>query len=169
MKRFTYFCMSLGSLLVSALSACGQKSYEEKLESLYEHTVPLMTPQALDSLQQQKSSVTLLDTRSPEEFEVSHLQQARFIDYDSFEISELQDVSKEDTVVLYCSVGYRSERIGEKLQKAGYRHVYNLYGGIFQWKNEGKEVFTPQNQPTDSVHTYNRNWSKWLEKGTKVY
>ena len=168
MKRFTCFFISMGSLLISALSACGQKSYEEKLASLYNYSVPLMTPQTLDSLQEQ-SPVTLLDIRSPEEFEVSHLREARFVDYDAFEISQLQDVSKEDTVVLYCSVGYRSERIGVQLQKAGYQHVYNLYGGIFQWKNEGKEVFTPQNQPTDSVHTYNRSWSKWLEKGVKVY
>ena len=168
MKRIAYLFMSFSSILISAISACGQKSFDEKLASLYNHTVPLMMSQTLDSLQQE-SSITLLDIRSPEEFRVSHLQQSRFIDYDSFELSELKDVPKEDTIVLYCSVGYRSERIGEKLQKAGYEHVYNLYGGIFQWKNEGREVVNMENQPTDSVHTYNRNWSKWLEKGVKVY
>jgi 3-mercaptopyruvate sulfurtransferase SseA len=70
---------------------------------------------------------------------------------------------------VYCSVGYRSERVGEKLQKLGYQNVYNIYGGIFEWKNEGMQVVNRQNQPTDSVHTYNKNWSKWLLKGVKVY
>lgn len=168
MRPVVYFLLSLEVMLSISLSACGQKNYDEKLASLYKHSVPLMTPQTLDSLQTQ-SPVMLLDIRSPEEYQVSHLRTARFIDYDSFNVRELGEVSRDDTVVLYCSVGYRSERIGEQLQKAGYQHVYNLYGGIFEWKNQGKEIVNPQNQPTDSVHTYNRNWSKWLKNGVKVY
>ncbi len=140
----------------------------QKLESLYQHTVPLIKPAVLDSLQQQRS-VVLLDTRSPEEYAVSHLPNARFVNYDSFEASDVSEVDKDAEVVVYCAVGYRSERVGEALQKAGYQHVQNLYGGIFAWKNAGKVVVNRQGQPTDSVHTYNRTWSKWLEEGVKVW
>jgi hypothetical protein len=70
---------------------------------------------------------------------------------------------------VYCSVGYRSERIGEKLLKLGYTDVVNLYGGIFEWKNQGLDVYNSSNYPTDSVHTYNKSWGKWLVKGIKVY
>lgn len=165
MKFFEYLLLGL---IILSFPACGQRNYDEKLSSLYENTVPLIQPQTLDSLQQQ-SNITLLDTRAREEYEVSHLPNAEFIDYDSFEVSEVDHLSREDTVVVYCSVGYRSERVGEALKKAGFQHVYNLYGGIFQWKNEGNEVVNSQNQPTDSVHTYNRSWSKWLKSGVKVY
>ncbi|MEM8967239.1 MAG: rhodanese-like domain-containing protein [Bacteroidota bacterium] len=169
MNKFLRITIGLTLLGSISLSACGQKKYDEKLASLYENTVPLMQPTTLDSLQQQPTNVVLLDTRAPEEYNVSHLPKAQLVDYDLFDIDQLDNLSKEDTVIVYCSVGYRSERVGEAMKKAGFQHVYNLYGGIFQWKNEGKEVINSQNQPTDSVHTYNRSWSKWLKNGVKVY
>ncbi|MCA6407991.1 MAG: rhodanese-like domain-containing protein, partial [Cytophagales bacterium] len=89
--------------------------------------------------------------------------------YGSYSIEDLKKLPKNEKIIVYCSVGYRSERVGEKLQKLGYQNVYNIYGGIFEWKNEGMPVVNRQNQPTDSVHTYNKNWSKWLLKGVKVY
>ena len=135
---------------------------------MYRHTVPLIRPAALDSLQQQQT-VVLLDTRSQEEYRVSHLPDARFVNYDTFKPEDVQDIAKEAPVVVYCAVGYRSERVGEQLQQAGYQHVQNLYGGIFEWKNEGRKVVNLREQPTDSVHTYNRNWSRWLERGVKVW
>ena len=157
-----------GMVAVSYLPACGQKTYDQKLESLYQHTVPLISAKALDSLQTERS-VVLLDTRSPEEYAVSHLPGAQLINYDDFTLDAVEDVPKDAAVIVYCSVGYRSERVGEQMQAAGYQHVQNLYGGIFSWKNEGHTVINREAQPTDSVHTYNRNWSKWLQKGIKVY
>ncbi|MEO9482207.1 MAG: rhodanese-like domain-containing protein [Ekhidna sp.] len=153
-------------LLASTLTSCGQKTYDEKLESLYRKTVPLIKA---DSLKPRLSEVVILDTRAEEEFQVSHIQGARFVDYDAFEVTQVKDIPLDQELIVYCSVGYRSERVGEKLQKAGYTNVKNLYGGIFSWKNEGYEVMGSKNTPTDSVHTYNKSWGKWLLKGTKVY
>ncbi|WP_370089913.1 rhodanese-like domain-containing protein [Ekhidna sp.] len=152
--------------LASALTSCGQKTFDEKMESLYKKTVPLIKA---DSLKPKLSEVVILDTRAREEFEVSHISSARLVDYDGFEVEQVNDIPKDKEVIVYCSVGYRSERVGEKLQKAGYTNVKNLYGGIFGWKNEGNEVVGMNNLPTDSVHVYNRLWGKWLFKGTKVY
>lgn len=155
-------------MIVSYLPACGQKTYDQKLESLYQHTVPLIQARALDSLQNERP-VIVLDTRSSKEYAVSHLPGARLVNYDDFTLDAVKDVPKDAEVIVYCSVGYRSERVGEQMQEAGYQHVQNLYGGIFAWKNEGQTVVDQRAQPTDSVHTYNRSWSKWLEKGIKVY
>ncbi len=152
----------------SSLSACGQRTFDQRLEAMYRNTVPLIKPAALDSLQQQRP-VVLLDTRTSEEYAVSHLPNARFVNYDTFEVADVADVAKDAEVVVYCAVGYRSERVGEALQKAGYAHVQNLYGGIFAWKNAGQVVVNTRGQPTDSVHTYNRNWSKWLERGINTW
>ncbi|NQZ78135.1 MAG: rhodanese-like domain-containing protein [Ekhidna sp.] len=153
-------------LFASMISACGQTTYDEKLESLYKNTVPLIKA---ESLEEKLEDAVILDTRAEEEYAVSHIAGARFIDYDSFKIKEVKDIDKDQEVIVYCSVGYRSERIGEKLQKAGFTNVKNLYGGIFQWKNEGFEVVGSSNQVTDSVHTYNKSWGKWLVKGVKVH
>lgn len=152
------------------IPGCGQMTYEEKLEQLYQHTVPLVQP---DNLQELLGSgdneIILLDTRMKEEYEVSHIAGARWTDYDNFSWKMVKNIPKNTPVIVYCSVGYRSERIGEKLLKKGFNNVQNLYGGIFEWKNRGFTVVDAKQQPTDSVHTYNKKWSKWLNKGVKVY
>ncbi|MFQ5334631.1 MAG: rhodanese-like domain-containing protein, partial [Flavobacteriales bacterium] len=71
-------------------------------------------------------------------------------------------------VIVYCSVGYRSEKIAEKLAGMGFGQVFNLYGGIFEWVNRGYPVYDEHGQ-TDNVHAYNHNWGLWLHKGNKVY
>ncbi len=147
------------------ISACGQKSFDDKMNAIYKKTVPLISSQELKG----KEDITILDTRSAEEFDVSHIDGAQMIDYDSFQSSSVEHLDKDSEVIVYCSVGYRSERIGEKLQKMGFKNVKNLYGGIFDWKNQNLEMENKKGEPTDSVHTFNKSWSEWLYKGIKVY
>ena len=157
-------------ILLSCLvySASAQTEYDEKLKSLYQNTVRTMQPEEVRKLMKEEK-VILLDTRSKEEFNVSHLAGAQFLNYNSYSNDDLSIIAKNSKVIVYCSVGYRSERVGERLIQLGYKNVFNIYGGIFQWKNKGFDVVNKYNQPTDSVHTYNKNWSVWLERGIKVY
>lgn len=134
------------------------------IDSLYHHTVPLI---AVDSLKHLKN-VYVLDTRETEEFSVSHLKNARNVGYIWFDMRSVYDIPKDATVVLYCSVGYRSEKIGEKLLKYGYKNVYNLYGSIFEWVNQGNPVYKSNGVQTSEIHTYKKKWAKWIERGTKV-
>jgi rhodanese-related sulfurtransferase len=145
-----------------SLLGCAQGTYEEKLESLYKGTVELVKADGLPP------GAVLVDAREKEEFAVSHIPNAIFSGYKDFNTDALKDLSKTDTIVVYCSVGYRSERIGEKLQKMGFSKVFNLYGGIFEWKNTGNEVVNAQGLTTEKVHTYNKKWSQWLTHGEKV-
>lgn len=154
-------------MLAIVHSSCGQKAFEKELQRLYKETVPLVKSEELTSAD--LDDYYILDIRSPEEYEVSHLPASRMLNYETFSPDQVIDIPKDAKVLVYCSVGYRSERAGEQLQQAGYTNVQNLYGGIFDWKNKGNEVVNPANAPTDSVHTYNRLWSRWLQKGVKVY
>ena len=149
--------------------ASGQKSYDEKLRSMYKLSVPLIHPDELVSLMEKEPSLVLLDTRTQEEFNVSHLHSARFIDYDTYSDNMVKSLSPDTPIVVYCAVGYRSERIGEKLIAKGFKNVKNLYGGIFEWVNESHPVENNRGVPTDSVHTYSKEWSRWLIRGKKVY
>lgn len=148
---------------------CQPTNFDAKLKSLYKGTVPLIHQDNLIQLIGENKSINLLDTRSIEEFKVSAIKGAKFIDYDNFKTTDVNNINKTDTIIVYCSVGYRSERIGEKLQKLGYTHVFNLYGGIFDWVNSGNVVYKNNAIKTDSVHTYNEDWGQWLEQGIKVY
>ena len=114
-------------------------------------------------------NVYLLDTRTIDEFNISHLKGARFINYKSFNLNDIVDIPQNAIIILYCSVGYRSEKIGEKLLKDGYKNVFNLYGGIFEWIYYDKSLVNKKGETTSKVHTYDEEWSKWLIKGEKVY
>ena len=162
--------LSIISLLLwLSLPACGQQTLDEKLEKLYHHTVPLIKAPELAEWRKADKDLVVLDIRSIPEYQVSHIQGAKLVDYESFKESDIKQLSKSSKIVVYCSVGYRSERIGEKMKAMGFEEVYNLYGGIFQWKDQGYAVVDRQGHSTDSVHTYNKSWSKWLESGIKVY
>jgi rhodanese-related sulfurtransferase len=166
MKKLSLLIQTLFAFI---LPSFGQNAFHQHLRLLYKKTVPFIQPAQLAAGLQKKEPYVLLDTRSPAEFNVSHLPNARFVDYDSFAVTQLKNITKETPIVVYCSVGVRSERVGEKLQQAGYKNVRNLYGGFFEWINKGYLVVSRNNQPTDSVHAYNRYWGQWLTKGIKVY
>ncbi|MBI1184399.1 rhodanese-like domain-containing protein [bacterium] len=150
---------------------CSQTKIENKVfaaavASLLSNTVETIEVKTLrDTLS--ATNWVLLDAREKKEYEVSHLANAQWVGYDTFTMDELVDVDTEDTIVVYCSVGYRSEKIGEQLLAHGYQHVLNLYGGIFEWVNQGGTVVAG-NSTTDKVHGYNKKWSTFLRKGTVV-
>jgi len=43
--------------------------------------------------------IVLLDTRSYQEYKVSHLQDARWVGYDDFTVSKVADLPKDTTIV----------------------------------------------------------------------
>ncbi len=100
---------------------------------------------------------------------MTHLRYTRSIRYNGCDIDAMKGIEKDKHLVIYCSIGKRSEDITRKLKKWGYTNVQNLYGGIFEWVNSGNTVYDLQNKPTDKVHAYGKFWGRFLDKGTKVY
>lgn len=139
------------------------------LKLLYKNTVPTVRPEQALFEMKRDSTIVILDTREKVEFIVSHIPNAKYVGYDHFEIDSLKNISRNTRIIVYCSVGYRSERIGEKLLERGYTDVNNLYGGIFEWINNDYPVVDINNMPTNKVHAYSKLWGKWLIKGEKVY
>ncbi|MCL6259360.1 rhodanese-like domain-containing protein [Aquiflexum sp. TKW24L] len=139
-------------------------AYKTMLSGIYDDDFPTV------SIDQKKilDGAILLDTREKVEFEVSHLKGARWVGYDTFSMESVQDIPKDKAIVVYCSVGARSQDVGKKLKAAGYKEVYNLYGGIFHWVNQEYPIYHGQSL-TNKIHTYNRSWSIWVNKGEKVF
>lgn len=171
MKKIAAIRALLGSWVFFALSACGQQAdnYDQLLKGLYRGTVKEISPAQLQQMMNQEKDFTLLDTREPAEYGVSHIPGAHPVGYDDFSMQSTEALNLSGTIVLYCSVGYRSERIGEQLMEKGYENVVHLRGGIFSWVNEGHAVSDSLDQTTDKVHGYSPNWGKWVEKGEVVY
>lgn len=142
------------------------RAYKVMLEGMYKHTVPTVS---CSELKKEQNDVVLLDTRAKREYEVSHLPEARWVGYEEFDLKKVENFPKDTPIVVYCTVGVRSERVGEKLKAAGYKNVRNLYGSIFEWVNQDNPVVDNQGKPTQKVHAYSRTWGVWLNKGEKVY
>ena len=130
-------------------------------------TIPYLTIEQFKKL----NNTILLDTREQKEFDVSHIKNAYCVGYDKFNSKKIKEKFKNlnDTIVVYCSVGIRSEIIGTKLKKMGYKNVYNLYGGIFEWKNKNEEIVDASQKVTENVHAFSKEWSIYLLKGKKIY
>lgn len=145
----------------------GQTKLDKTLKRFNAETVPYIYPENITDTK----SFVLLDTRKKEEFDVSHLPNAVWVGDKEFDSTKvLKDIpDKGRPIIVYCSIGVRSEDIGEKLLDLGYTNVQNLYGGIFQWKNKDRVIYNPKEQPTDSVHAFSKYWGRLLSKGVKVY
>lgn len=135
------------------------------LQSILDSEVPIVSVSEL----KQMDDVTILDARAQEEFDVSHIPNSTFIGFEDFGISKVAHIDKNQPVVVYCSVGYRSEKITNQLRENGFQNVNNLYGGIFEWVNQGNEIVNTQGQKTSRIHPYSSTWSIWLRKGEKAY
>jgi rhodanese-related sulfurtransferase len=155
--------------LVISSTTSGQNSLDKLLKKFNKNNVPYISVATLASL---KNNVIVLDARETKEYEVSHLNNAICVGYDNFDVNKTTTYlpnDKSTKIVVYCSLGIRSEIIANKLIKKGFTNVYNLYGGIFEWKNNNFQVVDTLGNNTEKVHTFNKNWSKWLKKGNKIY
>ena len=160
-----YFILSFfGLVLVISQSKAQSLAYKTLLSGLYDSEFPVVMPNQISNL----SNYQVLDAREKEEFAVSHLHNSRWVGYDTFSLETVRDLDKSKPVLIYCTVGARSQEIGKQLKEAGFQRVYNLYGGIIQWVNDGKEVEC-EGKPTSKVHTYSQTWGIWLVKGEKVF
>ena len=167
LRLLFFWAFMAGSALLSGALAQGRvqdPEFGKLLEGLLSHEVPESSVAEV----RHSAGALFVDAREREEYEVSHLPNALWAGYDDFSFDRLQGVDKDRPIVVYCSVGYRSERVAEKLISAGFTRVSNLYGGIFEWVNQGCALENEQGA-TRAVHAYSRAWSKWVKAGEKVY
>lgn len=152
-------------LLIS--QSYGQDSIGDLLKRYNHGNVPYITVQ---EVKMPKTSPIILDAREIYEFEVSHIPTSVYIGSE-INKNKLGKLIKDNNqlVVVYCSVGIRSENIAERIRQLGYPNVHNLYGGIFEWKNEGYNLTNKAGEKTEEVHTYSAKWQKFLKKGIPVY
>lgn len=102
---------------ISHPDICGPKELREKLE--------------------RGDDFLLLDVRTAEEWELSHLPQALLVPMDQViaRLGELEEHSEREIVVL-CHHGVRSASVQGYLRQQGFANVRNLTGGIDRYAAE---------------------------------
>ena len=121
-------------------------------------TVQPISTKALAKRVAKGERLVLIDARKVEEYAVSHLPNA--LQVESTEAVEHIVLNKQDLIVVYCSIGYRSARLAQKLVAAEYSAV-NLEGSLFQWANENRPLVC-EGHPTNQVHPFSSFWGRLL-------
>lgn len=129
--------------------------------------VPHLTTAQLADKIDRGDPVLLLDARSAEEFRISHLSRAVRANTVRTALNAIRADSRRPTVVVYCSVGYRSSRLVSRLQARGVDNVFNLEGSLFQWANEGRP-FVRNGEPAATVHPYDDDWGALLKDAVRA-
>lgn len=164
MKKLIFLLFIVSPTLVFSQFTLN-KDFDAQLKTLLKHSV---TELSVTQAKLQTQAI-FIDTREKSEFTVSHISKAIWCGYNDFDLKRLKSIKKNQKIIVYCSIGYRSEKIAENLIKAGYQDVSNLVGGIFEWKNQGNEVVNSKGKITEKVHAFDTTWGKWLTKGEKTY
>ncbi|PKM41034.1 MAG: dehydrogenase [Firmicutes bacterium HGW-Firmicutes-9] len=100
---------------------------------------PLMTAQELLARQEAGDQVTVIDARVSAQYEKAHVEGANSIPHAEIrDAAELLD--QDDVVVTYCNKGTTGNAAQNILINKGFRHVYNLSGGMKQYTVTRKTI-----------------------------
>ncbi len=94
-----------------------------------------MTPKELKTLLDSGEKPTILDVREPHEYEICRLSGSILIPLGQIAV-RMDELNRDDDIVVHCKMGGRSAKAVEQMQKAGFTNVKNLTGGIDRWSQE---------------------------------
>ena len=85
--------------------------------------------------QTENKNVQLIDVRSAGEFKSGSIKRAKNINFFSGSFTEeFSKLDKEKAVYLFCRSGSRSKQSSKKLAAMGFTEIYDLKGGILNYK-----------------------------------
>lgn len=97
---------------------------------------------AVQELAERRDEFTILDVRSPSEFEKNRIAGAKH-----HYVADMRDgidgqieVDREKPVAVYCGSGYRANIAASILLQNGFEHVHNVPGSMLAWKAAGFDV-----------------------------
>ena len=130
-EKFFYPLSNILLLLALTVAGCMPGTFKD-----------IPPAEAREMIRAEGEGILILDVRTPQEYSrEGHLKNARLIPIDTLEakVSEIA-AYKEKTVIVYCAVGGRSKKGAGILSGKGFGKVYNMAGGIGEWKRLGFET-----------------------------
>ena len=130
MKRFSVILILIITC-AAVLYGCTSGG-ENNMENSYEQITPSEAKEIMDA----QDDYVILDVRTQEEFDESHIDGAILIpDYEIADKAESILKDKNQLILVYCRSGRRSKLAAEELVKLGYSNVKE-FGGIIDWPYE---------------------------------
>jgi len=144
--------MSLKNLLILVLSVllvigvvvtggCVSSEIEAPSQPKPTQIIENITPQEAFTLiqnNQDNPDFVIIDVRTPGEFAEGHIENASNLDFYSETFrDELNNLDKNKPYLIYCRSGRRSGNALNIMEEFNFREVYNISGGIIEWKAKG--------------------------------
>lgn len=115
-----------------------------------------------------RPDVQIVDVREPDEYKVSHIPGAINVPPDTTDDVLLEKLKPNAPVIVYCSVGWRSSELAERLQAAGRTDVTNYAGSIFAWANAEQPLESAAGT-VKTVHPYDHHWGRYLKPEHRAF
>jgi sulfur-carrier protein adenylyltransferase/sulfurtransferase len=129
---------------------------KSEIKGIYAYSTEISVEQA-DKLLKSEENALVLDMRSETAFQLSRLKGASHIAEEGIATFILHgQLSKEAPIIIYCSVGFRSIMVAEKLRKMGYSAV-SIAGGYTAWRAAGCPVESTDSFSLNQMERYSRN------------
>ena len=110
-------------------------------ETIVQNQVSVVTPKQANKVLQDKT-IQIIDVRTPQEFAEGHIKNAKNIDFmaSSSFTTNINTLDKEKPILVYCRSGKRSNESVKTLLKVGFTKIYDLEGGILNWKTKSLPI-----------------------------
>lgn len=111
-----------------------------RAQTVEKDSINVITIAEFEKMSSKKKNL-VVDVRTPEEVATGHLAGSVNLNFlgENFP-QEISKLNKNKTYLLYCKSGNRTRKAADQMQKAGFKHVYMLQGGITAWNEAGKPV-----------------------------
>ncbi len=133
--------MLVAALTALLLAACAGADADDAPETAAQRpgVVEVDAGTAVDLLDD-RSDLTIIDVRTPEEFAEGHLSGAELVDiYEPAFTDEIDGLDRDGSYLLYCRTGNRSGQAAAFMEELGFTEVYNA-GGLVDLADAGAAV-----------------------------
>jgi thioredoxin len=156
MKNYLFISISIITILLSSCSNGQSQKYKSNLSAIEFSKKIADLP-----------AITIIDVRSPEEFEGGHIQNAKNFDWNGNDFdNKISAIDKSKPVLVYCLSGGRSSSAAKKMRDDGFKEVYELDGGMMQWRNSNLPETTNGGNPKQAGMSLQQ--FEELTKGNKL-
>ena len=89
-----------------------------------------------------QENIAVIDVRTSAEYKNERISDKILNIPDSHILSNIAELKKYDKIYIHCQAGNRSSKVVELLQNQGFDNVFNVQGGIMDWKNQNFTTIT---------------------------
>jgi thioredoxin len=89
------------------------------------------------------SAAQILDVRTSGEYSRGYIAGSKNVDWNGADFDKnIEYLQKDKAVYVYCLSGMRSAEAAQHMRESGYKTVYELDGGLLQWRKAGLPEIT---------------------------